>query len=274
MALITLARLRRFTPQGHLDLLRPIVDNLGVLDRFGINTHLRVCHFLGQCAVEADHFTTMFERGNPRRFKGRGYIQITGQGNYEHYGNLVHVDLVREPDRAAQPDLAMQIAGLFWNENHLNRFADRDDAVRISRAINRGNPNSPFPANNESDRIQLTERAKGIFVETPDRVSPESTQLVASLGRDLQLAGFNPAGGAAAAYDETMMNAVRHFQERAGLPATGIADEQTLEALARAAAHHERGIGAGAGASASPSWGLVVAMAAAIGYLLGERQAR
>lgn len=166
--LITLARLQQFAPKAKLSLLQPIVYNRNVLDKFSINTPLRVSHFLGQCAVETAYFTTMFEIGSSAPYKGRGYIQLTGFSNYNHFGKEVNVDLIHDPDRAAEPDLAILLACLFWDEGRLNGIADQDDDKRISRAINRGNVDSSEPANNEKERIDWTERAKTIFVPAFD----------------------------------------------------------------------------------------------------------
>jgi len=81
------------------------------------------------------------EPGDGRRFKGRGPIQITGRANYHRFGGLLGVDLVSDPGRAAVPDLAFRIAGLFWMKNGLNELADRAsaDAFReITKRINGG----------------------------------------------------------------------------------------------------------------------------------------
>lgn len=43
-------------------------------------------------------------------FRGRGYVQITGRDNYTHIGQLLHVDLVSDPDKALDPAIAYQIA--------------------------------------------------------------------------------------------------------------------------------------------------------------------
>jgi predicted chitinase len=79
--------------------------------------------------------------GDGRRFKGRGPIQITGRANYQRFGALLDVDLLAEPERAALPELAFRIAGLFWAKKGLNQLADlaTDDAFReITRRINGG----------------------------------------------------------------------------------------------------------------------------------------
>jgi putative chitinase len=81
------------------------------------------------------------EAGDGRRFKGRGPIQLTGRANYQRFGTTLGVDLLADPARAASPDVAFRIAGLFWQRNGLNELADlatADAFVRITKRINGG----------------------------------------------------------------------------------------------------------------------------------------
>ena len=81
------------------------------------------------------------ESGDGRRFKGRGPIQITGRSNYKRFGDLLGLDLIADPARAAVPDVAFRIAGLFWLKKGLNDLADlaTSEAFReITRRINGG----------------------------------------------------------------------------------------------------------------------------------------
>ncbi len=81
------------------------------------------------------------ESGDGRRFKGRGPIQLTGRANYQTFGRLLGVDLVADPARAALPEVAFRIAGLFWQKKGLNELADllTDEAFKeITRRINGG----------------------------------------------------------------------------------------------------------------------------------------
>lgn len=44
--------------------------------------------------------------GDGARFKGRGYVQITGRRNYTLYAGLIGEDLVRQPERVKEPTVA------------------------------------------------------------------------------------------------------------------------------------------------------------------------
>jgi hypothetical protein len=68
-------------------------------------------------------------------------MQLTGRANYKRFGDLLDVDLVADPPRAAKPDVAFRVAGLFWSKNALNDLADvatADAFKEITRRINGG----------------------------------------------------------------------------------------------------------------------------------------
>src|SRR5687767_12580681 len=136
------------------------------MTEFAIDTPARAAAFLAQLAHESGQFRFMeeiwgptpaqrryepvstlaanlgnTEPGDGKRFKGRGPIQITGRANYRRFGDLLGTDLVADPARAALPELAFRIAGLFWWKKGLNELADRatHEAFReITRRINGG----------------------------------------------------------------------------------------------------------------------------------------
>jgi hypothetical protein len=47
--------------------------------------------------------------GDGAKYCGRGYVQLTWQQNYKKAGELLHVDLVNDPDLAMRPDVAANI---------------------------------------------------------------------------------------------------------------------------------------------------------------------
>jgi predicted chitinase len=111
--------------------------------------------FMAQCSHECDNFNTMEEYasgaayegrsdlgnnqpGDGRRFKGRGYIQLTGRANYITVGNAIGVNLVSYPDRAKEPAIAAKVALHFWKTRVRRRVSNFCDTYAVTRVINGG----------------------------------------------------------------------------------------------------------------------------------------
>ena len=78
------------------------------------------------------------KRGDGYRFRGRGYIQLTGRDNYTRVGRALGLDLVNHPELAADPATAARIAVYFWKKRVAPRVADFERAgVRdVTHSIN------------------------------------------------------------------------------------------------------------------------------------------
>lgn len=72
------------------------------------------------------------------KFRGRGFIQLTGKENYTKCGKSIGVDLVANPDYVSTIEGAIKSALWFWNANGLNAFADKEDLVGMTKKINGG----------------------------------------------------------------------------------------------------------------------------------------
>jgi putative chitinase len=139
-----------------------------------INTPLRRVHFLAQighesgelryseeiasgAAYEGRRDLGNMQPGDGKRFKGRGLIQITGRANYRDFGLSRSRDFTSNLAAAQQlstdPALAVDASCWFWNVHNLNRLADRDDVLAITKVINGG-------TNGLADRKALLARAK------------------------------------------------------------------------------------------------------------------
>jgi putative chitinase len=75
------------------------------------------------------------EQGDGPRYRGRGWIQLTGRANYRAAGLDIGEDLETEPERAAEPEIAWRVAAWFWRTRGL---ADVTDLERVTRRINGG----------------------------------------------------------------------------------------------------------------------------------------
>ena len=158
--------------------------------QYGITSAARASAFLAQLAHESGEFRWMEEiwgpttaqrryepvtelakrlgnvqPGDGRRYKGRGPIQLTGRANYQRFGQLLGIDLVAEPERAASPAVAFRIAGLYWANRGLNALADAGDFREITRRINGG-------FNGLADRLKYFERARAALGEAIAKALP------------------------------------------------------------------------------------------------------
>ena len=145
-----------------------------VMVDYEINTELRIAHFLAQIAHESDHFRTTEEyasgaayegrkdlgnvrKGDGRRYKGRGVIQLTGRANYHKYGKILGLPLEEHPEQAAMHKISLLTAAEYWKQKNLNALADQDNIKQITRKINGG-------YNGLEERTALYNKAVTVFV--------------------------------------------------------------------------------------------------------------
>ena len=74
--------------------------------------------------------------GDGWRFRGRGYLQITGRDNYRFYGRQVGVDLEAEPGQLERPPTAGPASARYWQVHDMSRHADADDIEGVTRLVN------------------------------------------------------------------------------------------------------------------------------------------
>lgn len=78
--------------------------------------------------------------GDGWKYRGRGYIGLTGRSNYLEYTNSEFCigDVVKNPDLVAKAPGNLKTALFFWWKNNCNQFADKDDCVGLTKRINGG----------------------------------------------------------------------------------------------------------------------------------------
>lgn len=189
--MLTGTQLREIMPRLPAPRLADFLPHLNAaMGEFTINSPARAAAFVAQLAHESGEFRWMEEIWGPSsaqrryeppstlaarlgntqpgdgfRFKGRGPIQLTGRANYQRFGQLLGIDLVADPQRAASPDVAFRIAALYWANRGLNALADAGDFREITRRINGG-------FNGLADRMKYFERARTILGEALTKALP------------------------------------------------------------------------------------------------------
>ena len=180
-------------PDAVAQALQAAVEELGVKD---------VAMFVAQCAHESDHFRTTVEyasgaayegrkdlgnteSGDGRKFKGRGYIQLTGRANYAKAGAYFGVDFLEHPEWVAQPEWAAKVSAWFFAV-----FAKVDglDITRATKRINGG-------LNGIKQRTEFYEKARKLLspviapiIETPvkeENMDPFTITAISALLREV-----------------------------------------------------------------------------------------
>jgi len=155
-----------------------------LVDKFHMNTPLRLAHFLAQAADESEDFTHLTENlnykaetlrklfpkhvttdaqakaiehnqekignviysnrmgngneasGDGYKFRGRGYIQLTGKDNYKAFSHEIGEDCVANPDLVATK-YPLASAGWFFNNKNINAISDKGATKEVVEAVTR-----------------------------------------------------------------------------------------------------------------------------------------
>lgn len=159
------------------------------IEKFEINTPLRLAHFLAQCGHESGNWKFKVENlnysaqalqsvfrkyfpdeataaqyarkpemiankvyasrmangdeksGDGWKFRGRGYIQLTGRQNYTSFDKVVDDNILSNTDLVADK-YPLLSAAWFWDTNNLSTLADKGatdtDVTAITKRVNGG----------------------------------------------------------------------------------------------------------------------------------------
>lgn len=95
--------------------------------------------------------------GDGWKYRGRGAKQTTGRFNYNDVMQVTGIDVIGNPDQLADPDNGMRAACIFWQKKNCNKFADKDDILGLTKAVNGGTNGLP-------ERKAALARAKAILL--------------------------------------------------------------------------------------------------------------
>jgi putative chitinase len=250
MVAITAGNFRALSQHAVPRIVSGIVANQHAIAAGGIDTPLRLCHFLAQLAHESAHFQVTREfasgeayegrkdLGNIRvgdgvRYVGRGLIQLTGRANYREATTAIRrldataPDFEAEPARLEDFPWALLSSITYWQSRKINSAADRDDITRVTELINGGR-------NGLKERAAYLATAKTIWMDGathPTLRRSEKSDDVEFVQNLLTQAGFRVfADGDFGGNTEA---AVKAFQATRGLAADGIVGQATWDALIR-----------------------------------------
>ena len=94
--------------------------------------------------------------GDGWKYRGRGFIQVTGKNNYTDCSKYLNKDFVSNPDLMTSIEYSFKSAVWYWHTNKLNDYADKDDIKTITKIINGG-------YNGLEARIAFYEKAKKVL---------------------------------------------------------------------------------------------------------------
>ncbi|TXM68305.1 peptidoglycan-binding protein [Methylobacterium sp. WL120] len=268
MTAFTRDQVRKFAPTARADLIEVLVNGVDLLEEAGINTPLRLQHFLAQVATETGGLRQIEENlnysaerlravwpsrfpnitsaklyaHNPKKLAAKVYGGRMGNKtpedawNYRGSGmlqttgreNFTRAGYAEIYETLRTPDGSLHAALKFWTDNKCNTFADRDDVVGLRRRINGG-------TNGLNEARTWLAKAKKIFVTFESVPEIGATRLpkarVMELQNQLLRLGYIELGRADGDVGTKTVGAISMFQAENGLTVSGMFDEDTAQAL-------------------------------------------
>lgn len=168
MPAVTVSIAARMMPGAPLDNIianLPLV--LGALEEAGLTTTAMVLTAIATIRVETGRFAPIGEyvsryntspggqpfdlydfrddlgngaAGDGARYKGRGFVQLTGKANYRYFGEKIGIDLIADPDKANEPGTAGKLLAAFLKakEIRIKQALAEGDFATARRAVNGG----------------------------------------------------------------------------------------------------------------------------------------
>lgn len=182
--------------------------------------------------------------GDGYKYRGRGYIQLTGRETYREVGKIAGLDLEANPELAAKQEHAVKIACAFWTWKKVNAACDAADFTAATKKINGG-------TNGLDDRLEWLSKVKSVVATAPTGTAtppkpattttpttPKPAAQPESLANDsilqakkkLTRLGYYK-GVVNGMYDQMLRAALWAFQKDEDLPQTGRLDAKTKEEL-------------------------------------------
>lgn len=127
------------------------------LKKFEINTPRRICHFISQCSHESacgrykcelgdgSKYENRKDLGNVKKgdgpkYKGGGYIQLTGRSNYQKFADYMNDQKIMDGHKYVADNYPWSSAGFWWFNNKMNNLCDKDETTVkiVTKRVNGG----------------------------------------------------------------------------------------------------------------------------------------
>lgn len=160
-----------YTPLSEIKTHLPLI--LDAFEKRGLCDRIMICYMLGTLYVENPKFKPVSEKpskysdadgqapydfskydtmtklgntpekdGDGEKFKGRGFVQLTGKANYEAMDKKLNLDggLVDNPEAANEPHIASAIFAEYFleREARIRAAAAKEDYVALRKIVNGG----------------------------------------------------------------------------------------------------------------------------------------
>ncbi|WP_426237528.1 glycoside hydrolase family 19 protein [Pseudomonas sp. TWP3-2] len=140
--------------------------------------------------------------GDGYKFRGRGALQLTGRAQYEEMGKKLGVDLVNNPELAADPKYSAQIAVQHWKSSGADKAAQAGDMDKARKLTNGGTNGladvkkkyeETYLAQAKAGDLTPTRRADEMKVAAPAAVGTAVASTMATVASPKTLAGAQAA---------------------------------------------------------------------------------
>lgn len=89
-------------------------------------------------AYENRHDLGNYVPGDGTKYKGRGFIQLTGRSNYENYGRVFNLDLVCHPELALDVTISAKILAQYFKDKNISQVCEAKDWTKVRKLVNGG----------------------------------------------------------------------------------------------------------------------------------------
>lgn len=180
--------------------------------------------------------------GDGWRFRGKGIKQLTGRNNVEKFAKSVNMTADQASEYLETKKGAVESACWFWDKANCNSYADRQDIVGMSKAINGGTIGlsdrkkrwekalKTLGSNSSPVSTSSVQESKSSSAR-PKRISQLKTLRIGSRGDQVKMLQEELGISSDGMFGPGTQRALKEWQRKNGLASDGIAGVKTLRKI-------------------------------------------